>query len=302
MKILVIGGSGLLGSNLIIKSSQKKEVQNEIIATYNENPMEIDECRWVKLDLRDKDGIFSLFDELKPDVVVHAAGLTNVDFCESNKEVAWDINVESTKSILDACRIYDTKIVYVSTDAVFDGVKDCRYVEEDVPNPLNYYGVTKFESEKLVRASGISYIIARTILMYGWKYEHQRPNPVTWMVGALRNNEMIKVVTDQYRNPILAANCADIIMELVNKGSEGLFHIAGGDCLSRYDFALEIASVFGLDASLIEPVTTDYFGEMTSRSMRTCYNVDKVENETNIKCMTAREGLALMKYLENMEV
>ncbi len=281
MTTLVIGASSHLGSKIMSISPA--------IGTYNQNQVP----RSFPCDLT-QPSIAKIFQKVQPDTVIHLAGLTNVDYCQANQKIAKKINIDSTKYILQNCKKYNAKLIYTSTDAIFDGT-DPPYTEISTPNPLNYYGVTKLESENLIKNSGISYIIARVMLMYGAKNHHHRENPFTYLMSQLSQNQPVKMVTDQYRNPILADDCAKIILELIEKNKEGTYHIASPSCISRYDFAITLAEVFNFDTKLIQPVTSDIFPELIPRAVNTCFGTRKILSELDTKARSAEKGLKSIK-------
>jgi len=158
-----------------------------------------------KLDITDAIEVLNLFHKLKPDVVIHTASETNVDKCEKEKEHAWKTNVEGTRNIALASSEVGAKLVYVSTDYVFDGEKG-KYEEQDKPNPINYYGVTKLEGENQVIQHCKNYAILRTSVLYGWHPWKQ--NFATWTINQLKQSKEITVVENHYNTPTLADNRA----------------------------------------------------------------------------------------------
>ena len=289
MKLLVTGGSGLLGSNILRLANK----DFECFGTYNTNPLTINDCKFYKLDITNKNDVNSLFQKINPEVVIHTSSLTNVDYCEKNREETWKVNVEGTRNIVDVSKNLNCKLVFISTDFVFDGIKG-MYTEIDKPNPLNYYGLTKLEGEKLVRALN-DYLIIRTTRLYGRVEKGQKRNFAIWVIESLKNKQTISVITDQICSPTLANVCADVIIKLIKKSDIGFFNVAGKGCVSVFDFAKSIANVFELDDSYINPVTTKKSNQVAKRPMKNCLDVTKVEKELNIKIPTIVESLKIMK-------
>jgi len=159
-RLLLTGASGLLGSKIVELARE----DYESIPLHNTKPLHPNS---LKLDITDQNQVFSLFSKLEPDIVIHTASETNVDKCEAQREQAWRINVEGTHNIAFACSKVGAKLVYISTDYVFDGEKG-NYEEEDEPNPMDYYGVTKLEGENQVISHCKNYAILRTSVLYGW--------------------------------------------------------------------------------------------------------------------------------------
>ena len=164
----------------------------------------------MKLDITNKEAVEEAFGAIEPDVVVHAASLTDVDKCELNKQLAWKINVDGTKNILESTRKINSFFVYVSTDYVFSGEKGC-YVESDAANPINYYGMTKLGAEKLVQ-TGEEFFIARPSVIYGSTPAAGKVNFALWLIETLRKGEKVKIVTDQWNTPTLNTNLAEMTL------------------------------------------------------------------------------------------
>jgi dTDP-4-dehydrorhamnose reductase len=186
--IFVTGGSGLLGSKFTGDS-----FKYNIIKTFNANP----ENNCILLNITDEKDVLNKIEPSNPELVVHSAALTNVDYCEDHQIEAYEINVKGTQNIVKACKKVDCKLIYVSTDFVFDGKKG-MYCEDDKSNPFGYYALTKLQGEETVENSELNYAITRVSVLYGW---HKRPNFVTWVIDELNHNNQINVVTDQYNSP-----------------------------------------------------------------------------------------------------
>ncbi|MEM2618786.1 MAG: dTDP-4-dehydrorhamnose reductase [Candidatus Hadarchaeales archaeon] len=284
MKLLITGSSGLLGSKLVEAAKD-----HEVLATYGTKPLFPDS---VRMDITSKNEVLRIVSDFKPDVVVHTAAETDVDGCELNKGRAWQVNVGGTKNIAEACAKVGASLVYVSTDYVFDG-EGGLYTEEDVPNPINYYGLTKLEGEKQVmKVDG--HLIARTSVLYGW--HPWKKNFATWLLNSLREQKQIAIVDDHYNSPTLADNLAELLLEAVKKGLTGLYHIAGRERVSRFRFALEIARIFELNGELIKPIKmAELKAWVAKRPRDSSLRVDKIERQLKIKPLNVSEGLRLMK-------
>ncbi len=299
MKLLVIGGSGLLGYKVAKMASN----EHETFLTYNYRSIQVEGCTALKLDKCDRKAVFELLEKIKPDVVVDTAALHNVDYCETHPEEAWKVNVEGTRNVAEACKKIGAKIIFISTDYVFDGTKG-YYTEEDTPNPLSYYAKTKLEAEKTIQSLDVNYIIARPSVIYGWNPNEvsglksssgKSVNFVVWALQKLEKGEEIKAVTDQYSSPTLADNLAEALLVMASSEKQGIYHTAGKDCVNRYEFTLKIAEVFGLDKSLIKPVTSEIFKQVAKRPKKCCLDVSKAEKDFGIRFLTVEEGLKLMK-------
>jgi dTDP-4-dehydrorhamnose reductase len=299
LKLLIIGGSGLLG----YKVAELAVEEFGTFATYNFRSAELQGCNFFKLDKCDRSATITLTKKIKPDIVIDTAALHNVDYCETHHDEAWKINVEGTRNVADACKETSAKMVFVSTDYVFDGKKGF-YTEEDVPNPLHFYAKTKLEGETIVKEADIDYVIARTSVIYGWNPSElaglrsssgKSMNFVIWTLNELRKGEEIKIVTDQYSSPTLADNLAEALLALSKSPRRGVYHTAGKTCINRFDFAKKIAETFDLNGSLIKPVTSNVIKQVAERPKRCCLDVSKAEKELGVKFLTLEEGLTKMK-------
>jgi len=299
MKLLVVGGSGLLG----FKVAELAAGEFETFATYNFRLTKLHGCRFFKLDKTDRSDTLTLMNKLKPDFVIDTAALHDVNYCETHRDEAWKVNVEGTKNVAEACREVGAKMIFISTDYVFDGKKGF-YTEEDTPNPLHYYAKTKLEGERVVKEAGIDYAIARPSVIYGWSPSElaglqsssgKSVNFVVWVVNKLKKKEETNIVTDQYSSPTLADNLAEVLLVLSKSGKQGVYHTAGKTCIDRFSFAKKIAEIFKLDDSLIKPVTSDLFRQVAERPKLCCLDISKAERELRIIFLTVEEGLMKMK-------
>jgi dTDP-4-dehydrorhamnose reductase len=284
--LLITGASGLLGDK-IVKLARRKYA---VIPTHNLRQLQPDSLR---LDITNAEDITSLFKKLEPDVIIHTASETNVDKCETKTENARRVNVGGTHNIALACASIDAKLLYISTDYVFDGEKG-NYNEQDKPNPINYYGVTKLEGEKQVTQNCQKYFILRTSVLYGWHPWKQ--NFATWIINQLKQNKEITVVEDHYNTPTLAENLAEITIEAVQKDLQGLYHASGNERISRYQFAQQIAKTFHLNPNLIKPIKMSQLTAwIAKRPKDSSLNTDKIQKQLKTEPLDITEGLNRMK-------
>jgi len=270
LRVLVTGGSGLVGAELVRLLSETGQVVYSGYRTHlppGGNP--------VQFDLMRIDEILPIFQNVLPDVVIHTAAMSEVDLCEERPDVANRVNGEATGKIGEASRELGAYVVYVSTDYVFNGEVG-SYSEEDKPNPVNNYGRSKSLGEKLLKESGARHCVARTSVVYGWGREH-RPNIATWVLGRLKSNQPLKVVDDQFASPTLNANLAEMILEITSKRLEGVIHLAGATRIDRYNFAKRIAETFHYDPNLIEAVKSQQTDWKAKRPADSSLNVDRAK-------------------------
>lgn len=282
-RLFITGGSGLLGS----KFNSLAYENFEIIKTYNKNP----QGNAIPLDITDEEDVLRKIDSVNPDLVIHSAALTDVDYCEEHRKKAYQINAEGTLNVIKACEKIDARLIYVSTDFVFDGKKGL-YLEEDETNPLGYYALSKLKGEEFVKNSNLNYAITRVSVLYGW---HNKSNFVTWVINELKDKNQINIVTDQYNSPTLADNAAEAIIKIFQSNKEGIYHIAGDERISRFDFARNIAEVFQLDETLINPIVSSQLVQKAQRPVDSSLSVEKAKHDLDMKLLNTHEGLKLMK-------
>ena len=295
-RLLIVGSSGLVGSKI---ASLAHAYEFETHNTHNTMPSLLPNS--TKLDITDLEATLALVAKIRPCAIINVAALTNVDYCETHKEEANRVNVGGPKNLAEAAQQNRSRLVHVSTDSVFDGTRG-RYTEDDTPNPINYYSKTKLESETVV-AQLSSYAIARPSVVYGWHVRvggtlsgsTKAMNFAMFVLDKLGKNELVRAIRDQCNSPTLADNLAHALLRLARVTENGIFHTAGRSCLSRYEFALMLAHIFGHPTNLVQPVSTDEFDQVAQRPRNCCLRVQKAEKTLQMKFLTAQEGLTEMK-------
>lgn len=282
-KILIAGVSGLVGHRLY----QLGKDRYKVFGTYNTHPLEGD--GFFKLDVTKRDDVFELTKKIAPAVVIDTHSITNVDYCETNRDEVWKVNVEGVRNLAEASAAVGAKFIFVSTDYVFDGKKQ-EYTEDDGTGPINFYGVTKAAAEKLL---GESSLIVRPAVIYGLAL-NKKPF-VTWVIENLSAGKEVKVAVDQANNPTFADDLAMLIYELYERDASGIFHASGSECVDRYEFAKKIAEVFCLDASLIKPMKSQEMRQKAPRPARVNLSVSKIERLLGRRPAGVEEGLRAFK-------
>lgn len=288
MKLLITGASGLYGSKLaqlaLAKGIEVYSSDIQSLSVYG---------NFVKLDISGKIQVDEAFKTIKPDVVVHAATLTDVDKCETNKELAWKINVEGTRNIVEAAKNADSFLIYISTDYVFSGEKG-NYKEADKPDPINYYGLTKLKAEEIVQTLP-EYFIGRPSVIYGSTPAAGKVNFALWLIETLRKGERVKIVTDQWNTPTLNTNLSEMTLEVIGRRLTGIYHTCGATRVSRLDFAEQIADAFDLDKSLIDSVLSSQFTWPAKRPMDSSLDTSKAQKILTHKPLIMVEALKQLK-------
>jgi dTDP-4-dehydrorhamnose reductase len=292
-RILVTGANGLLGQKLVGLLTQTPDV--DLIATARgANRLPHDHgYSYEPMDITDRVQVLGVIGTARPDVVIHTAAMTNVDQCETEKEACWAQNVTAVEHIVEACRQTGARLVHVSTDFIFDGTAG-PYAEEAEPNPISFYGWSKWAAEKVVQHGGIHYAIARTVLVYGIAHDMSRSNIILWVKNSLEAGKPIRVVTDQWRSPTLAEDLAMGCWLLANREADGVFNISGRDFLTPYEMAIQTADYFELDKSLISPADASTFSQTARRPPRTGFLLDKAKQVLDYQPRSFGEGIALL--------
>jgi len=290
MKILITGANGFLGYYLVEQLLAKKY---SVIATGK------GECRlpfthavnfqWLSMDFTDPFSIHDVFENIKPDVVVHAGAMSKPDECEMDQMKAYLVNVEGTVQLLINSEELKSFFVFLSTDFVFDGERG-MYNENDAPRPVNYYGRTKLEAEEAVKEYQYDWAIVRTVLVYG--RNHSGHNNILKIVKEkLEKGEEYNVVDDQLRTPTYVGDLAKGIVSIIDKKATGVFHLSGKDILTPYQMAIKTAKHLKLDSSVIKKVTAASFNQPAKRPLKTGFVIDKAKKELGYEPVSFEEGL-----------
>lgn len=294
LKIVITGANGLLGQYLV---RDMAEAGYEVFATNrgeNRLPDYVNLAyNYTSVDIKDKKAVEAFLSSVNPGIIIHAAAMAQPDACELNKDECKDVNINATAYITAMAEKLKARLIYVSTDFVFSGDAG-PYHEEDAPAPVNYYGESKLESEKIVQKSNVSWAIVRTVLVYGNILSGTRSNVVTWVKDNLEKKNHIKVVNDQIRTPTYIEDLSKGIVLIVQKNAEGIYHISGKEVFTPYEMAIQVADYFGLDKSLMEKVTADTFTQPAQRPLKTGFIIDKAERELGYSPISFKEGIQKM--------
>ncbi len=263
MKILVVGATGVLGRKIYEKAS----ASHECVGTYFSKA----DSRFSHLDVSDEREVQSLVKWEKPDCIIYSGGMTSIGVCEKNQDAAWRANVDGTKNLANAG---DAKIVFISSYYVFDKSKPC-FDETDAPNPMNFYGKTKAAAESELLKLSQEPLILRLSKIYG--YDARKPDFSVTTAQDLVNKRKVRSATNISSNPTLVDDIADVLMQLIERKSSGIYNICPNNFMSNYDFSLEIARTFGADESLVEPTKMPLY--VPPRPMKIELSTKKIESE-----------------------
>jgi dTDP-4-dehydrorhamnose reductase len=259
MRVLVTGASGLLGINIALEARQ----DHTVIGLVNTHSLRNAPFEVLTGDLLTEGRIERLLEESHPDWVIHCAALANLEACESEPALAAQINTEVPRKLAVYVARGGARLLYVSTDAVFDGQRG-DYSETDLPNPLSVYARTKLDGERAVMEADPQAIVAR-VNLFGWSLTGKR-SLAEWFLNNLSAGNPVMGFTDVYFCPLLANHLAQILLEMLSRELNGLFHVVSSQCSSKYEFGVALARQFGLDEGLISPASVEQSGLKAARS------------------------------------
>lgn len=292
-KILVTGSNGLLGQKLTDLLITKNNF--ELVATARgENRYPIaGNYVYESLDITNEAEVKEVLHRHRPSVVINTAAMTNVDACESDNEGCDKLNVEAVSYLVNACNEVSAQLIHVSTDFIFDGTHG-PVLETETPNPLSYYGHSKWKAEQLIMNNCKNWAIARTVLVYGVVSDMSRSNIVLWAKGALLSGKSINVVSDQFRTPTLAEDLALGCFLIAEKKAQGIYNISGKDFLSVFDIVYKVADFWKLDKSLLNISTSEGIKQPAKRPPITGFILDKARKELGYEPHSFEEGLKVL--------
>lgn len=247
---LVTGASGLLGLNFALHFASRFHITGVV----NHHPLRCPPFEMISADLTRPETVNHLVEKAKPEVVLHAAALANLDVCEQHPELAWRLNAEVPAELARVCAQKGIQLVHISTDAVFDGQRG-NYTEEDAPNPLSTYARSKLAAERYVLESYPQALVAR-VNFYGWSLQGRR-SLAEFFFYNLSQGRRVNGFADVIFCPLEVTQLSEILVTLVERDCQGLYHVVSRECLSKYAFGCALAERFGLDASLITPVSVN---------------------------------------------
>lgn len=286
-KVLVFGGSGLVGSKFISLHSQNFEIKAPGTSV---------------VDILNKDQVSKAVEQFRPDSIINFAAYTNVEEAEKQKGdkngICFQINAGGVKNVAEVAGHFGKQLVHISTEYVFDGTKsESPYTEEDKPNPINWYGQTKYAGEQFILESGCSATIVRISMPFSPFYELKK-DVARFFLGELKAGHKIKAIEDQRVTPTIVSDIANALKLIVESGAKGLYHVSSTDSVTPLEFAKTIAEVFPLDYSLISSVSLDeYNKEKKAKLLKFSWlNPTKFEREFGEGILhTVEEGLIILK-------
>ena len=268
-RILLTGSDGMLGSAFFY---DKKNKINIIPTSYKSN------SNYEYLDISNSMNVKDVISKYNPDFIINCAAYTNVDLAESNKKHAHNVNVEGLRNIIRFSP-KKCKIIHISSDFIFNGI-DGPYLETSLPDPINYYGKTKLESENILIGSNRKYIIIRINGLFSFS---NHKNFFKWIFNSIHNNKKINVCDDLISNPTFCNDLSDIIMDGIVLDIEGVYNYGSNKFISKYDFAKDIARLLNKDINLITRIKTSDANFIAKRPLNTSLICDKIVNDFDVE-------------------
>jgi len=290
LKVLVTGSAGLVGRQVV------KDLSNshQVFSCYNESKPEYGDS--VKMDLKNHEMISSVLTEKKPEIVIHLGAMTGVDLCEKERTSASEINTKATEIIAKECSKLNSFLVYVSTDYVFDGNLG-MYKEDDVTNPLGFYGKSKLEGEKVVQNFSTNWCIARTSTPFGL-HPTKKSFPM-WVIENLQKQKQIDILIDQFTSPTYIPNLSRMLIEISERRITGVIHAAGASKISRYQMASMVSDKLNLDGTLLKQISMNKMKWVAQRPKDSSLDVSRASSILNEKPQKIDQSLNL--FIDEMK-
>ena len=279
-RLLVTGATGLLGAAVVREAGRAYEVYG-LARRPTVVPLP---CRPVAVDLADVDATRDAIDRIAPDVVIHTAALASVDQCQQDPQQAALMNVTATSNLIAALRGSACQLVFISSDSVFDGTRG-DYDEYDEPAPINVYSRTKVDAERLILASGLDAVIARTAF-YGWNVL-PKLDLAEWILSTLRDKGVIRGFFDAQFSPLATTHLAGLLLHLVTLHARGILNVASSEPCSKYQFARQLAARAGFSPDQVQPIDMNAAGLIAPRPK-------------NVTLVTRRAEVLLGRRLPNI--
>jgi dTDP-4-dehydrorhamnose reductase len=283
--IVVTGASGLLGASVVLHA---RDLGLEVTGLHHNHPLLVPGTVMRKLDLTDFAGTRVLLRDLKPEAIIHCAAATNVDWCEAHPREAEQVNVGASSQLAEMACELNAQMVYISTDAVFDG-RQGNYSETDRPAPLNVYARSKLSGEDEVLKRHPSALIVR-VNIFGWNVQ-EKLSLAEWFLLRVGEEEQVPGFTDVTFCPMLANDLAVLLLQMVNRRLSGLYHVTGSEKISKYEFGRRVVAAFGLDPSRVVPARVVDTNLKARRPLDISLNTEKVCQVMGLKMPGVEEGI-----------
>ena len=287
---MVTGGHGFVAGSVLSQAGPEWEVH---AISRRKPPSGIESVIWHASESKERLELSDVFKQVKPDVLIHTAAIADIDFAEENQTSARAVNVEMTRELANHCAASGCKFVFCSTDTIFDG-EHAPYKEEDPARPVNYYGQTKVEAERIVRELKSPWVIARLAIVMGLPIIGSGNSFVARMLAALKNGQKVNVPAREVRTPVDVITAGRALLELAAGSHEGIFHLAGGCRLERLQLGRKIAARFGFDEELVIEATGEAMPRRAARPRDVSLDNSKARAQLRTPMRTVDEALSLI--------
>ena len=291
MRIGVTGASGMLGTALLRCLSKKKY---EVFATSRSNGAQFSNVKWDLFDLCDFTLLNEWLQKIKPDVVIHCAAIVNVDACEENISLATKVHVESTQVIASYLTSNCGRLIYISTDSVFDGEKQDAYTETYLANPLNVYSKTKLLGERHVESMDNGLVLRVNIV---GTTKISSSSFAEWLLAGLIDKVPLNLFYDVYFSPLHVVDLSFIIGEIIEKPMCGVYHCASKNSISKYEFGMMMAKIFQLSNLNLNKVSVESVNFKAKRPKNMALDVKKISSALGRDLPSVVDTLTLMKRI-----
>lgn len=288
MKIGVTGANGMLGKALVSQLSKS----HEVFATSRNIGLEKKNIKWDCFDLTNIDLLRTWLNKIKPDVVIHCAAIVDVNFCEENVDLATELHVETTRAISNHMQFTEGKLIYISTDSVFNGEKSEPYCETDKTEPLNVYAKTKLNGEEIVLSKNNGLVLRTNII--GWT-KKDKTSFFEWLLKNLIEEKPINLFRDVYFSPLTVNELSLIIEKILSNQISGLYNCASRDPISKYNFGLKMCEIFNLSSLNITSVSVDTMNFQATRPKNMALDVSKISSDLVYNLPSVVDSIQLMK-------
>ena len=285
MRLLITGASGLLGLNLSLLA---QNLGYDVMGFVHSHPLQSAPFDVRRVNLLDTQAALSALDDSQPDAIIHCAALADLGEAERSPSLAHALNVDVPGMIAEAAFDSGIPLIHISTDAVFDGSKG-DYIETDPPNPLSVYARTKLAGERIVQEKNPDALIAR-VVFFGWSLSGKR-SLSEFFYNHLKDDQSVKGFIDTFFSPLYVEDLGEILLDVLEKGLHGNYHVVSSESLSKYDFGVRIAKRFGFDPGLIEPVKMNDIRREAPRSLNLTLKPDKLQTNLGYNLPTIEGGI-----------
>ena len=270
--ILVTGASGLLGSNLAYDYAG----DHEVWGVFNKHHLTLKNVRMIGADFTDERQAAMVLGKIKPDLVIHCAAATDIDRCQRESDWAFLLNEQMAKHIATAASQNEADLIHISTDAIFSS-EEMPHSEGEEPAPNNIYAKSKLAGERAVLGAMPKALVIRTNL-FGWNWRRDKKSLAEWFLSNLERGREVKGFADVFFSPILVNDLGRFLMKLWTSGQSGVLHVAGKNCVSKFEFGRKLAKSFGLDPRLIKRSTLKSVDLYAPRAKSLCLDCQRAES------------------------